>query len=293
MNTYFVRHNIRIDIDDETRGRLWRERRIAIHYPHEKSGKLRRRDNSSLDLDDYAGAAKQRMRTLVELAEQGGYVCAQHHPYSQWMLGLVRPNSRVELVRGTWGDRSGLDGRTAILKTLRLSHVKFVDPLDYAVLSVGRPRQGTIVQWHLAGKTVENLVWGRWSKPQLSNLAPRQQEIFCSEFLRLPQAASLGLPRLAHLLLPTGHTMRDIDIIGIATDGKMLLAQVTFSPLESATWKIERLLPHRGAKRRHLLFFCDCEDRIDQSGVGIFPIRRAYDMFTSTLYGKLWLRRSA
>jgi len=86
--------------------------------------------------------------------------------------------------------------------------------------------------------------------------------------------------------------MRDIDIIGIATDGKMLLAQVTFSPLESATWKIERLLPHRDAKRRHF-FFCDCEGRTDQDGIGIFPITHAYDIFTSTVDGKLWLRRSA
>src|SRR5438552_3439186 len=116
MNTYFVRHNIGIDINDETRGRLWKERRIAIHYPHEKNGKLKQRDNSSLDANDYVGSAKRCMRKLLELAEQGGYVCAQHHPQPQWMLGLVRPNSRVELVRGTWGDRSGLEGRTAILK---------------------------------------------------------------------------------------------------------------------------------------------------------------------------------
>ncbi|MFL6598245.1 MAG: hypothetical protein ACJ8KF_09830 [Chthoniobacterales bacterium] len=59
MNTYFVRHNIGIDIDDETRGRLWKERRIAIHYPHEKNGKLKQRDNSSLDANDYVGSAKR------------------------------------------------------------------------------------------------------------------------------------------------------------------------------------------------------------------------------------------
>ena len=148
--------------------------------------------------------------------------------------GWSDPNSKIELLNGKWGGRSGLQGRAAVLKTLRLSNVKLVDPVDYAVLAVGRPRQGTIMQWHLAGKTVENLVPGRRSKPQLSDLAPSQQEILCSEFLRLPEAASLGLPRLAHLLLPTGRTMQDIDIDGIATDAKRLLAQVTFSPLEIA-----------------------------------------------------------
>ena len=282
-----------MDIDDDTRRRLWQERRIAIHFPHEKTGKIGAKDRSSINPDDYIGSAKRCMRTLVDLAKEGGYVCAQHYPQEKWMLGLVRPKSKIELLKGKWGDRWGVQGRTAVLKTLRLSKVKLVHPLNYAVLSVGRPRQGTIMRWHLAGKTIEGLVEGRRSKAQLSDLTPRQQEIFCSEFLRLPQVASFDLPRLAHLLLPTGHTMRDIDIIGIAADGKKLLAQVTFSPLENAIWKIDRLLPYRDPKRAHLLFFCDCADRTEQKGVTIFSIRRAYDMFTSTRLGRVWLRRSA
>jgi hypothetical protein len=65
-------------------------------------------------------------------------------------------------------------------------------------------------------------------EPQLSDLSPSQQEILCSEFLRMPEVESRGLPRLVHLLLPPGKTMRDIDIVGTAADGKRLLAQVTF-----------------------------------------------------------------
>jgi hypothetical protein len=109
----------------------------------------------------------------------------------------------------------------------------------------------------------------------------------------LSLAASLGLPRLAHLLLPTGRTMRDIDIIGITTDAKRLRAQVTFSPLENCAWKIDRLLSCRGAKDTHLLLFCDCAEPVEQNGVRIFPIQRAYDIFISTPHGKQWLRRSA
>lgn len=293
MNTFFIRHSTGIDIDDDTRQRLWRERRIAIHFPHEKSGKIGARDRSSINPDDYIGSAKHCMRTLVDLAKEGGYVCAHHYPHERWMLGLVRPKSKIELLRGAWGNKSGMQGRTAVLKTLRLSKVKLVQPIDYAVLSVGRPRQGTIMRWHLAGKTIESLVEGRRRTAHLSDLAPRQQEILCSELLRLPQAATLGLPRLVHLLLLTGHTMRDIDIIGVATDGKMLLAQVTFSSLENAAWKIDRLLPYRDPVRAHLLFFCDCADRTEQRGVTIFPIRRAYEVFTSTRHGRIWLRRSA
>lgn len=233
------------------------------------------------------------MRALVDLARTGGYVCAQHHPYPQCMLGFVRPRSKIELFEGKWGRKNDRQGRMAVLKTLRLTKVRLVNPLDSAVLLVGRPRQGTIMRWPLAGRTVENLVEGRRIKPQLSNLAYRQQEILCCEFLRLPDAASLGLPRLAHLVLPPGRTMRDIDIIGIANDGRALLAQVTFGPLSTTTWKIDRLLPYRDPKRAHLLFFCDCADQTNQDGVTIFPIQKAYEIFTSSPLGRIWLRHSA
>ena len=294
MNTYFVRHNKGIWIDDETRQRLWDERRIAIHfgrYPY--TTKKMTRDCSSIDPGDYTGSAKSCMTTLVELAREGGYVCAQHYPHIDWMLGFVRPHSKIELFKGKWRNDCDLKGETAVLKTLRLTKVRRVKPLDYAVLHVGRPRQGTIVRWHLARKTVESLVEGRRTKPQLSDLRPDQQEILCSEFLRLPEAAACGLTRLAHLVLPTGRTMRDIDIVGIARDGKRLYAQVTFAPRSTITWKLDRLHPYRDAQRNHLILFCDCPEQTSEHGVSIFPIRKAYETFTATSSGKLWLQRSA
>lgn len=294
MNTYFVRHNTGIWIDDETRRRLWEGDKIAIHFGrHPYVSKKMTRDCSSINPEDYVGSGKSCMRTLVELASEGGYVCAEHYPHPEWMVGFVKPHSKIEKLKGRWRDDCELKGKVAALKALRLTRVKRIDPLDFAVLSVGRPRQGTIMRWHLAGKTIENLVEGRRRRPQLSDLTPRQQEILCSEFLRLQELGRLRLPRLAHLLLPTGHTMRDIDIIGIATDGKRLLAQVTFSPLANATWKIDQLLPYRNPKRAHLLMFCDCEEPTERKGVCIFPIRRAYEVLTSTPHGKKWLRRSA
>jgi hypothetical protein len=96
------------------------------------------------------------------------------------MLGFVKPGTKIQLFEGTWGDINGLQGRTAILKTLQLTKVKLIQPLDCAVLLVGRPRQGTIMRWPSAGKTVENIVEGRSSKVQLSDLHYSQHEILCS-----------------------------------------------------------------------------------------------------------------
>lgn len=118
MDTYFVRHNRGIDIDDQTRQSLWKGHRIAIHYLWD-IGRNRTRDTSSLNPEDYKGSAKQAMKTLVALSEGGGYVCAEHHRYPDWMLGFVSPKSKIALLKGKWGDKYGRSGRTAILKTLR------------------------------------------------------------------------------------------------------------------------------------------------------------------------------
>jgi hypothetical protein len=38
-----------------------------------------------------------------------------------------------------------------------------------------------------------------------------EHESMCAEFLRLPAAEREGLPRLVHLLLPVGRTMKDVS----------------------------------------------------------------------------------
>lgn len=97
------------------------------------------------------------------------------------------------------------------------------------------------MKWPKAGRSVVRLVDGLTDELALEDLSPDQQEIVCSEFLRID--SNHELPRLAHLVLPTGRTMRDIDILGIAGDGKPLVAQVTFSPREQVGFKLDRLLP--------------------------------------------------
>jgi hypothetical protein len=111
MITYFIRHNTGMDIDDDTRRCLWEEHRIAIHFPWDRTGK-KRKDSSSIAPDDYEGSAKRCMRAMVDLARTGGYVCAEHYPYEQCMLGFVRPRSRIELFEGKWvAKMTGRGGR--------------------------------------------------------------------------------------------------------------------------------------------------------------------------------------
>src|SRR5258708_16418576 len=90
METFFARHTDAPDINKETRYKLWQDRRIAIHFPHGKDGKLRARDNRSLKLSDYPSSARRAMHALLTLAKKGGYVCAEHHAHQECLLGYVR-----------------------------------------------------------------------------------------------------------------------------------------------------------------------------------------------------------
>jgi len=284
MLTYFARHTRDLDIDDATRRILWEGRLIAMHFPGDGE-----EDTSSLNPEDYEGAGQKAMRLLVELASIGGYVCAQYQGYDDVQVGKALPRSKIELLYGKWGKLHGHEGRPAILKSLRLNSVKIVKPSDYATILVGRPRQGTLNRWPSAGPLIESLVENRGIDPVLASLSFRQQEILCSEFLRLPEAATLQLPTLASLVLPVGRTMKDVDVIGLATDGRPIFAQVTFSEPARAPWKLERLLKYHDTRGCHLLLFCDVEEIAEQQGVTLVPLRKVFTSFTATDSGKRWL----
>jgi hypothetical protein len=158
MTTYFARHAKGLDVDDETRKMLWNSRRIAVHFPYDKRGKLLE-DSKSADPTDYdESAARVALTALNALASEGGYVCAQHLGYEEVQLGFVPPGSRIELVNGKWGTLLGLKGRTAILKSLPLERVRVIKPSDYAINWEGRPRQRTLTKWPSAGQLIENIV---------------------------------------------------------------------------------------------------------------------------------------
>src|SRR6266567_5276734 len=297
METFFARHTIALDIDKMTREKLWEERRIAIHFPHHKDGKLRGRDNRSLKLSDYPDSARRAMRALLALAKSGGYVCAEHHPQQECLLGYVRPNTKIQILRGRWGTVNGCEDRKAFLKSIKLEKVKIMHRCDLALVLVGRPRQGTIMRWPSAKDSIENIVEGKRTKPSFDRLSPDQQEIMCSEFLRcekFEQTGQIPYSRLAHLLLPVGRSMRDVDICGGTPSGKNMFTQVTFHEIGSkeAKSKIATLANYESDGRNVLVLFCDCKDIIQEGSVRIIPIRWAYEYFVSTPIGQKWLEKA-
>ena len=150
LKTFFIRHTKKLDIDQETRDRLWRERLVAVHYPHDSTGPGDA-DSESLDPEDYTDSnSKSAIWYINDLAKSGGYVCAEYFGHDIVLVGKVPSGSQVQLFRGRWGSIWGLDGREAVLKAVKLLHVKEVQPATCAPIMAARPRQGTIMYWPMA-----------------------------------------------------------------------------------------------------------------------------------------------
>jgi hypothetical protein len=292
LETYFVRHPQRkISLDAKTREKMWRERRVFIHFEWDKFG--RRADSRSKNPNDYKGSAKRAVSALCRLASEGGYVCGHYDEHEKWMMGKVLPKSRIELREGRWpeSDRPKYHDGVCVLKTLCLRKVRFVSPDDYQILQPAQPRQGTIMRWPSIGDTVESIVEGRKLRSSLGALSPNHQEVMCAEFLRLNEARQTGLPQLACLLRDVGRTMKDLDIIGIAQDGKRLFAQVTFGSWGSNDVKEkQKILLKFGRHKAHRILFCKCAKTFSEDGILVFPIQEIFSRFRNTKIGRDWFK---
>ncbi len=284
--TYFIRHTSDMDIDAATLAQLWAERRMAIHFSGDVDGKLNETDNASLNPNDYTKSGKKAFNVLIELAEHGGYVCAQYHGHTKVLLGKVPAGTTVELFEGRWGTMNGLQGRTAILKTVKLESVVEAEESDNVALLVGRPQQGTLMRWKIIKDRVADIVEGRPSKSDLSNLSPSELEVLCGEFLRLPIAEKLGLPMLACLKLSIGKTLKDIDLYGVDVNGKILVAQVTYHTTKKKI-KLERLQKFADGGMSVILF-CQTEQFQTRDGIHYAPIDKVFEAFRNTEVGRLW-----
>jgi hypothetical protein len=220
------------------------------------------------------------------LRREGGYVCAQYYGQSELLMGTIAPNSKMTLLRAEWGSST----RPAVLKTLRLADAKLLQPRDHSIIAASRPRQGTIARWHAVGDAVAALIEQRTPPLSWQLLSYPQQEVGCSEFLRLPEALQFGLPRLQSLILPVGSTLKDVDFIGIAYDGKRIFAQVTYSDLHNVAWKLDKLRQFVSPKKSHVILFCACDAPSVQDGIHIFPVQHVFRTLKSLDWGRQFLR---
>ena len=160
MNTYFIRHTAKLEIDADTAERIWNENYIAIHYPKDAHNDISIGDSTSIDPDDYNGKDRSSMRTINDLCKNGGYIFSVYRDKVGGKIGFVNPGSKIELLKGVWRDNSKYAGRDAILKAVKLDRVRNLSASECISLTSVQPRQGTIVQWHKVGERVKFLLEG-------------------------------------------------------------------------------------------------------------------------------------
>ena len=137
---------------------------------------------------------------------------------------------------------------------------------------------------------MRNLVEGLESPVEIGGLTPTQQEVLCSEALRMEEMAGHGIPQLETLLLPVGRTLRDVDICGIGRDGRRVLAQVTNYryPGKAAEPKVRKLAGY-GDSDTVLLFICQTTEVVKEGSVVIVPLDLLFDVFAASERGQRWL----
>lgn len=269
--SYFVRHTNILAIAPDTVSLLHSENLVAIHYPDLDEADPKATDLASLNPKDYKSKKQgNAVGKLVELATNGGYLWADYYTQPTAKIGRILPGTPIEFRQEKWDNPKypNRRGLPAILKTLRMVDVREVAPYEMQALRAIRPPHAALSAWPSANILLQAAALRQRVELTWANLSPAQQEIAFSEFLRTHDIP--GLPRLKMLLMPPGRTLEDIDMYGVAADGKKIFAQVTFSKVKDVKGKVSRLRAFAG-NGNHLLFLGQANEISDENGVTIIP----------------------
>lgn len=219
LPVYFIRHNWQPEknrqkiIDD-----LFKNKEIAIHF-----------ENKGIDVNSYTYRAARTALTILKKASTSDcIIVAAYMKKDEIILG--KPSKTRDI---TLKNVKSDDNKDQIeLKIIQLEECFEIEPEEMPLLSILQPPYATMVQWRKAEIAInsyfEYLVSGKkGSKPvSLRFMSGWHCEILCEEWLRLNKV-------LKYKLFHTGKFMKNLDIVGKAFDGKLVLSQVKFESTES------------------------------------------------------------
>lgn len=217
------------------------ERIAAIHYSL-KEGVDKSILKNYADPANYKGAGESAMKRLSRYSKAGAIVVADYSaprytsPKTDTQkainIGILPEKTSVEVMRyEPEPDHREICPFGLFYHQVRLSNVVELGYSDYASILAIHPRGNTVIHWREGEKAIKfiyrrELGLGYDAKSVgFEVLFPAQQEVLCSEYLRLKAPQSV---RLKHLLLPVGRGMKSIDIYG-SNETKIVLAQVSFT----------------------------------------------------------------
>lgn len=293
----YIRHNM--DSTPEVYQRLISGGLIAVHY----GGDLKETVDPRIlenheDPENYEKPGRDVIRRLKDYCTKGAVVFAE---YSDSDYTPV-PKANVGILCGSEGEYSygakryyghGDYPSGFVYKQAELCNYRTLSYADFEQILAIHPRGGTVIHWQ-KGETAVKFMYRRVLGLPIDSrlldvgaLFPAQQEVLCSEYLRLKAPRKM---RLKYMLLPVGRGMRAIDIDGV-TEEAHLFAQVSFSKSETEIREKIRDLQdlakgYESSKSVELAYFGpkEKEKLVNQSGPNIefISLEEVFDAMKDT-----------
>lgn len=223
--------------------------KIVVHHADFHST-----DPSEYDIEETSRYAKNDIRDLRDATDDGALVGVTYGMVGGKFtrVGVIEPETDVEFVHRYH------DGEERIYKVAKLDDYVDVDFVECPVLFVARSQQGpTISRYPAASKrAIRAIVDGSSVPRDVWSLSSGQFELLARRDI---EARHDGV----ELRLPSGRTLKDIDIIAVDGDHSDILAQVTLKTTHNDVEdKRDDLLSYR-ADERYLYLPQDLEGLCD------------------------------
>jgi ssDNA-binding Zn-finger/Zn-ribbon topoisomerase 1 len=258
--------------DKEQLEKLIGEGHIFIHY-----------GDSDEEHKRYEQTYKRAYQRFEKLNESGGYVIADyrylvdkydlsdHDGVGDISVGRIEKGTREE-IKTIHCEQCKKDHE---LTSTKFEKFTPLSRNDYGLFAIPFPR-GTISRQSVIG--VDKLKCMMEKRPlpdKVESLSPSQLETLCEEYLRKEDKGIEGLPTLDYLIAPVGRQLKDIDIAGLSKDGRIILAQVSYSSRsEEKTRQLEKA--SRGIEQAILLYFGKEPKKMNEK-IKFVNVKRVYD----------------
>jgi hypothetical protein len=273
-DSFFVRFTEGMPVDDDHLDALWDQNKIAVYVWDDNKFP----DSISYRWQDYKGADQRSVGAFSQLSRSGGYVWFESRTQEMAKVGVVRPDTGIEI------ERSGRNGSETLLRTLQLHDAREVPPEEAPSLRAARPLQA-ICRWRQNDTRLVALVKGEPVRREWDVMSTEMRNTLCAEYLRLHEVS--GYPRLHLLLSSVIAVPRHVDLRGIEEDGTEIFAQIAFGDREDpyVREKVRRLKEYAGSGNK-LVCFCECSASQDD-GILFIPVREVLEWFKGhPIYGK-------
>ena len=219
--------------------------------------------------ESYNKKYKSALDYFWRLGKYGGLVVAEYNNDPYCLIGVVKPNTKIENFNNKFN------------VTIQLQDTEDIKYSEYPVLLAVRPSHGTICEPktsffiniipRIYNKTLNDLLnIDNLTKRKL--LHPKMLEQMCVEYLR--RKAFKDDQILKYCILRPGKNLAKIDIAGVSSANKLVYAQVKANQIKSVDHEeFKNLFKDKEENNDTInIIFCENIDKIEHKSENIIYI---------------------